>query len=216
MSNRQPNQDGFTLLELLVSLAVLSLIMVAMVSTLSTGRRVWERVGSSDVVVGTALVRERLRHLVESAPLPPTTDSADAILSGDKHSLTFLSFPDDGGYQLSQPVHVRLKLQRSESTGLIHVEMLENGLSAETGQAVEDTQSLGDQFELAMISYYGRISPQSEPDWHESWMNSRILPDLLKIEMVDAMGFFYPPLVVVPARFERQRYISLSSFSPPG
>ncbi|MFP3325075.1 hypothetical protein R0K05_18610, partial [Planococcus sp. SIMBA_160] len=66
------------------------------------------------------------------------------------------------------------------------------------------------------IRYYGRRSSDTKRQWYDHWSDPAYLPDLVKIEWDREDGKPIPPLTLLPAKDERQRFISLSSLVPPG
>jgi len=199
------NQNaGLTILELLVSMAVLAMISVALVSTLSTGQQVWQRSEQSARQADLAVTRHRLRMLIEHIPV---ASRSEQILTGTKEEFLFLTFPEDEALALDEPVIVSLNVSSGsyEITGLL----LDK-------QRITIHQALASENAVISISYYGAKTAISEKNWHDTWDGVPILPDLIKITIVEENGYQHPPLTVIPGRIWRQREISLSSLSPPG
>jgi len=61
---------GVSLLELLISLAILGMVTVTVASIFSSGRRVWERSGGFEASVDHAVARAALRGWIEDIPIP--------------------------------------------------------------------------------------------------------------------------------------------------
>lgn len=199
---------GVTLLELLVSLAVLALIAVAMASTLNTGRQIWNRTENVGHKTEIAIARQTLRNFLEHVPLPKEAGRAQTYLSGQAGSVTFLSFPETSAFDLSEPVTV---VTLADVVGF----RVEGKLSL-GAEAVVRQYLLAPPNSFWAFSYFGASSATGPRTWSDTWQSTFSLPDLIKIEITDAGGQVQPPLTVVPGRIWRQREMSLSSLLPPG
>lgn len=208
-------KSGFSLLELMISLAVLSMVTVALVSTIGVGQRVWEKSETRGEETADALLRVRLRDLLERMPLPPGPNTAAAVFRGTDEGFDFLSEPAEGAdFWPGEMVQVSLTVIPDGSA--FRVIVIKKGLAQETRSELRRRFEFPQNFGRVAVNYYGRQDIDDTPAWHDHWRSATLLPDLVKVEMIDIGGFVYPPLTVRPARFARQRFMSLSSFEPPG
>ena len=212
MRHSKENSAGFSLLELLLAIAVLGMISVALVSVMGTGRRIWERTDETSVRE-TALARSRLRSLVESIPLPTDQGSVPIVFSGNPFEMTFLSFPPDSMFWAGQPMSIKVRKRESEA-GVV-LEFLETGLTHAERKSFQIIRRFPLVFSQVDFSFFGSMPADGRRKWHMDWTNATLLPELIKIVLVDENGVTRPPLIIRPAILARQKVISISSPVPP-
>jgi general secretion pathway protein J len=216
---------GFTLVELLIALAMISLITLLLFSGLRLGSRTWESVDAAAEHVGEL----RLAHGFLSRTL---TQARIATTMIDAKSVTLFG-GDAGRIELTAPLseHVgvsglyvlRLTLEdRSESRALIltrwllHPEILEGGdgfpawepLQKDGSMSADDLPSdmdatggafgrtlLLEHVDAFAILYYGLADGDSEPDWHEDWLGQSSLPVQIRIRLTTTFQA-WPDLVI--------------------
>ena len=179
----QQHQHGFTLVELLVSLAILALIAVALAGTFRYGRLSWERTERFDVDTNLASVRQFVRQRLASA------QPVNALLPGGRLQLAFDGRHDGATF-------VALSQGYTETAGLYQttfdLSAGENGNSAlyfsqalfrpdGTGDNKQDRRLLMDNMAAIKFRYFGRLKPQSPRQWQDSWNDATLLPELVEI-----------------------------------
>ncbi len=206
-------QRGFTLVELLIALAIVSLITLMLFSGLSLGSRAWESVEAvSERVSEVRITRDFLMSTLSQAR--PTTVMVEAetltVFAGDSERLEFAA-------PLSEQVGVpglyilRLGLVALDDSEalvltywLIHPEVLEGSddipswepLEAESKLSLDEippnTDVAAGAFGRTLllspvaefaIAYFGTADGETEPDWHEEWFGQSTLPSLLQIRL---------------------------------
>jgi len=217
---------GFTLVELLIALAMVSLIMVLLYAGLRVGTRAWDlvevtadRVGAVRLAHGflwRTLTQARVVSLVFDGALVP-------VFAGDAERVEYAA-------PLSEHVGVpglyALRLQ-VEGSGrqrhlvltrwLMHPEVLEGKqdgivkwepLTKDTQMGLEgvalDRDAAAGAFgrtlllegvEEIEINYYGVLAGESEPDWHEEWLEQPAPPALIRIHL-KTVDQTWPDLIV--------------------
>lgn len=185
---------GFTLVELLVALTLLSFLTVLLFGGLSFGTRAWERSRSnyaSDAAVRSA--QSTLANAIAKAyPLPVSSSNhrMRVDFDGEAQSMTWLSAAASGG------------MTRMHLGAVPDHDGLELGLSANAelaaGPAKDASPLLGDiaAFE---ISYFGKRMGEKVLRWAPDWRDQPLLPSLVRIRvrMQDAR-LVWPELIAAP------------------
>jgi general secretion pathway protein J len=190
-------ERGFTLLELLITLALLGLLTLALFGSLRFGTRVW---AASESTTETAEdIRDaqgQLAGIVASAYpklLTPDASHAAVDFAGEPQSLRLLA-PD-----ASQPgamAHTTIAT-REDPSGLALVVMREPELAAAPARI--STQVLLTGVRNFALGYFGREKDEDKPAWHDSWREQTRLPSLVRIRVVLAdRRVPWTDLVVVP------------------
>ena len=217
--NKSFSQKGFTLLELILSISILSLVLVIVYTTLSMGSRVWEK-GERDIenlqrkrVVMNLLSRE-IKSIFPYKVTPSQLDTHKVFYAfeGKNDTISFVSaVPLRGGKGgLSW-----LTFWVEEDMGLVVVERdaLRSDIFRERDTIDKDEIEVLDQ-EVTEIqfSYYklkrGKSEGEGEGEWKEKWDAEKegTLPHAVKVELTfkekgrgkDAEEEFYKRELIIP------------------
>jgi len=188
---------GFTLVEVMVALTILSLVLLGTVSamrTLGNTQTSLERV--SERVDEIRTVSEFLRDLMESAVVG--SGKGGLSLGGGGRGATYFRLGE--GF-----LEWKTNLLFGEAYGGTHVvriaaeqgrlmlrwmEPTATGLNSARWQEAP-SRPLVDQLEEFTVS----LRPEFGDDWVESWEESTVAPALVRIEMKSA-GRFWPELIM--------------------
>lgn len=178
----QPEPDaGFTLLELLVAITLLSLLSLALLGGLRLGARVWERsdqhnLKGSELRLSEAELR---KHIERAWPFFDTSNpiTPHASFEGRADRLAFLTSAPDiapyGGY-------MRIQFALEQQSGVFQlVQYMEPELS-EDGTARRRVLAKG--LTALRFSYFGREARNRPASWHDEWKGRTMLPELVRIE----------------------------------
>ena len=189
-------QAGFTLLELVVGIAILALITTLLVNVLGTGiaataqldRRI-ERIELAHHV--HRLLRERLEMVrpqgweKEGRRLPVFVGEAGGI----RFITTRPPWPDLGGLALDW-------LYLNNGQLMLAERPFAGAYDTRTGYAINDGKILARDIGTLSVSYFGRPGRQRAA-WHRKWTH-RDLPDLIRVRIAWRDGQRWPDLVVHP------------------
>ncbi len=221
---------GFTLVELLIALAMVSLITLLLFSGLRIGSRAWEGVDAvaersgvlrlaHDFLLRT-LTQARAATLVFDGNLVP-------VFAGDGERLEFAAPLSE---HVGMPGIYVLRLE-AEGFGerrnlvltrwLIHPEVLDGKddipqwepLTEDSKLALDgvplDTDAAAGAFGRTLLleglaelklSYYGVSAGDSDPDWHEDWLEQPGLPALVRIHLTTVDQAWPDLIVALPAQ----------------
>jgi general secretion pathway protein J len=177
---RERSEAGFTLVELLVAMALLALIAVYLASAFGTGRRVWDmrtRIEDQDAVTTT---REFLHRQIEAAWPAMETTSGGALrlkFAGRSDALRFVTHFDGSANWAGL---YDLELRRDKGEFIVSGDLSRPGSSS--------TQARFDRTLLAGIAdirfaYFGRSEGDAEATWHAEWPAESGLPRLVRVSV---------------------------------
>ena len=187
---------GYAIAEMLASLVILGMIGALMISGITTGRRVWERMDASDVAAESVagaqlLLRERIESVFPATrndTVPPYAD-----FEGKADAISFLGEARDS----ERPTALRRYRLALDTDG-------ELVLSAVSDVALDQTVPSGvlvllrggQDFDVA---YFGP-QPQGPPAWQLSWEHQASLPQLVRIRLQFEQGDrrAWPELLIKP------------------
>jgi len=189
-------QAGFTLLELVVGIAILALITTLLVNVLGTGiaataqlERRTERIELAHHV--HRLLRERLEAArplgwqMESRRLP--------VFAGEANSIRFVTtrppWPSLGGLALDWLYLKNGQLMLAERP-------FAGAYYTRSDHAIDDGKTLARGIGTLRIDYFGRPR-RLRAAWHRQWTH-RDLPNLIRVRIAWRDGKRWPDLVVHP------------------
>lgn len=215
---------GFTLVELMIGLTLVSLIVVLLFSGLRVGVRSWDRVEVQAERQGaTRAAMDFIRRaLVQMQPASIDMESGHRLVFSGTESAIEFPAPLSGAVGLSGLYILRLeRLEEKNSDGalvmtrwLLHPEVIagdagapawipldEGGSSSPKGQDEGEPNVaygwhvlLEDVGELR-FAYYGIGSPGEQPGWQSAWENTTQLPQAVRISL-NVRGESWPDLYV--------------------
>jgi general secretion pathway protein J len=203
---RPLSQQGFTLLELLISITLLGMILVLLFGGLRLGVRSWDAVQHQvDNLNTVRAVENFLRHEVE---LTRPYRWKGAVLQrmaffGDRSQVNFVTqLPDRIG--AGGLYSVRLEIERrGDSKRMIwrHLPLSHQMQDFSTLSGAQEMVLVGPELsgvEDIWLTYYGRESDSATPRWTDHWELDGSLPLLIRIQVKFANGTEWPEFVVAP------------------
>lgn len=199
-------QSGFTLLELLIALTLLSMVLVILYSGLHFGMRSWDSgearaEANNKVRVVHEFIRRHLRQAVDVY----RNDSSDGrviYFTGESDHIGWvapmLEYLGLGGLYYIQLDRV---VDQGTDDGILRIRWYPYRLDNETDvidSADAKETLLLSGVETFKLEYFGAEEPDDEPQWQDSWPSKLFRPSLvrLKIELADAS---WPDLTVAVA-----------------
>lgn len=202
-AHRPSGQSGFTLVELLVALAVLGLIAVLLSGSVQFGVRAWQALGRRTTgYEATDAVHTVLRHVLEGAqPMPLVglgRSGAALYVLGSPTTLDFVGeLPDAvsrGGYS-----DIALLLTGDRRLVVRWRRHVRDPRMA-AGESASETELLRDVAGIE-FSYFSPATDRQPGGWHLEWTQPRALPALIRLRLRfrpdDSRGWI--DLVIAPA-----------------
>lgn len=193
---------GFTLLELLIGMTLVGFILTLLFAGLNLGTRSWEA-GEQRIATSSrqAVVVDFIRRTLEQAyPLRwRVEDEEHLAFAGEAESLRFVGpVPMHGGALVNQVLVLDL-VDGETGRNLVMrwriPDPREPGFeAAETGEP----KVLIKGIERLTFSYYGTESDAEAPAWHDRWLEQKMPPDLIRLQLVMENGELWPDIVAAP------------------
>ena len=189
---------GFTLLEVLVALVLISFLLLMLYGSLYAGARNWRagevRAREND---DKRLVLSFIRRLTgEVVPMiQRDKQSARLMFRGDYTSLRFVS---------RLPAHHAgsglyfLKLETTDEELLLRYTPLtvDKALFEEDVFVEAELISLLGNIQTIDLDYFGRGPPDAEPAWHDEWESSNLRPELIRLSIQANEPGSWPSMVI--------------------
>jgi general secretion pathway protein J len=201
--NGQLSQRGFTLIEVLVALALFALVGTILIESLRVGAHAWQHVTRS-ANQGDEITRaqEFLRLRLESIVPPAVTDShaSTVALAGESDSLEFLSATHDDAAMTRY--QVRKAPAPSHDIEIRYRRVIEKAAGLEAQQWSAEPL-VGNAVTLSFQYWDDQVSPGI---WVDHWTSATKLPRLVEVDIQFADGdrrrwplFFAEPRMDTPA-----------------
>jgi general secretion pathway protein J len=191
------SQSGFTLLELLVGLALLALAAAMTATGLGGANRVWDRTSQRQKATqAVAAAASVLRLRLEQAE-PASLFGGTAILvdfSGTAETIRFLAPPSASfGTGALRRDTVSLAADGSLLLSSTADAQRRRPLPVRTEVLLRGVQSLS-------IAYFGAGPPDGQPRWRDNWRMRQTLPALIRVRVRFPPGDprWWPDLIVAP------------------
>jgi general secretion pathway protein J len=180
---------GFTLIEVLVALAVTGLVSLLLVQGIGLAALGFDRLSrGAERLDESRGVDQVLRHALASAAAIPA--GAGIGFAGDAARVSFLSLVADNG-----PGLYRIEIALDASSGERRL-VLTRRVAAPDAQPRVERSILARGVRAFRIAYFGAAALGEEPSWHDRWDGLGYLPRLIRIELDTADAPARPPLIV--------------------
>jgi prepilin-type N-terminal cleavage/methylation domain-containing protein len=187
-------QDGFTLVELLVALALVSLMATAILGGIDISRRIWqtgpEREFHAEIDAAAEALRTRLAETIP-AVAPGDDGLARLVFKGSPHDLVVVTLSDGrsevGGMALTR---IALAAQKADGgatpVGQIRISstVFRAGTAFAAMPADAATAALFHDVISFDLAYFGDVTPGQPPEWQNQWLDRDHLPELVAIRIV--------------------------------
>jgi general secretion pathway protein J len=208
MNSSATRDSGFTLLELLIAMTVLSVLIALAVGGIRFGARVWERGDDrlriiSELETTQAVVRRSLSQALPFDPIRERRTTGEANqgkpFQGTSRDIRFFATSParpllDACYQLS--------LEARSAGPTSHLVLTIGRAAPGTGRRGGDGREtvLIEGAQDIAFAYFGAEKEDDEVGWTERWLDSQGLPLLVSVRVSFPPGDprIWPELIVAP------------------
>jgi len=189
-------QNGFTLLELLVSLTLFSIISIGLYSGLSLAiKSVSGGEQHTKEIRHVIAIQRFLRNRLSKVQKKISKEHAGKMyFSGQQHNLEFISdMPqsiDQGGYATYKITALEKGINISLTPYPENTEEDKETSFAEPVQ-IQDIQQIS-------FHYFGAKAGERKKSWYPQWLKQTSLPTLIKIELQTNSSTQWPAIIVAP------------------
>jgi general secretion pathway protein J len=188
------DQAGFTLVELLVALALMSLITAAILGGIDIGRRIWQTGPDREFRAEIEAAAETLRtQLTETVPAvaPGDDGMARLVFQGNPHDLVAVTL-SDGRSQVGGMALTNIAFATQPNGGGANaggqIRISSTVFRARTAFAAMPTDAATSALFHDVVSfdltYFGVVNPGKPPEWQDQWLGQEHLPELVAIRIV--------------------------------
>jgi general secretion pathway protein J len=191
---------GFTLIEVLIAMTLLSIMVVLLFSSLKICADSWEKGESKITDVNEVAVVYNFfqRHLSVAKPLwNDLSEEQEKTFSfqGKAQSLQFISsFPASAGRSGLQLFSI--DLQEEDNEQVIKVTLTPFFPVAEGEEWHKEEVTLIKHVSDFTLAYFGSDDGESEGSWQEQWLDKEVLPRLVKINIKLENEIFWPEMII--------------------
>lgn len=188
---------GFTLIEVLLAMTLLSVMMTLLFVSLKICAESWEKGEKKIFEVGetAGVVNFFQRHLVMARPLwnDFTQEERQFSFQGDSQSLQFVSsFPASAGRAGLQLFTLQAVNENRENR--IKVTIVPFYPVAEGDDWLTEEETLIGGVAAFSLAYFGREEGESESRWLDKWRERDHLPQLVRVRIELENGLFWPDM----------------------
>lgn len=187
---------GFTLLELLVGMAVFALMAGIVLGGIRLGLKSWDAAAERSAAVDEMRVVHALLRRQLSSALPLATSRAggwNLVFEGEPESVKFVS--ELPGYVSGGGIHfVTLELAKGAEGD--HLVLRWRPLHALDADGPPDEAVLARNVGEMRLHYFGARERNALPEWRDSWRDPRTMPRLIRVSIEQKDSEAWPELVV--------------------
>jgi general secretion pathway protein J len=195
-------EAGYTLLELLIALALLTVIASLLLNAIGSARQALDVVDRRGTQASVPAVQSVLRRLlVEARANLDAAERADPdrAFIGEPNKLGFVSsFVPQGQYGGLWRYQIELDSSEgaAESNALVLTQQLVRPASPATGRPLRTV--VVNKVRALSVRYFGAENKDSAPQWQDAWRHPYRLPRLVSVDVTFARadGRQWTPLIV--------------------
>lgn len=195
-------EAGFTMIELLVALALFSLLATLLFGSVRSGVQAWQRGSARTEQVEHGLVaQDLLRRMIGNIyPMLVTSDASQPRIDfdGASDSISFLGDAPIAALSGGR-FRFRLLLERAQGRANLVISATPE-LAGSQGDAAPTKTLLVAGIDRAEFAYFGDNASDRSVQWQDSWSRRSELPRLVRVRVAfrDGDARSWPELLIAP------------------
>ena len=200
-------QTGFTMLELLVAMMILTLIMTAAMGAVRVGSRSFEAgvLRADETAEIRAIENVLRRQFRQLLPITWTDNNRDFIaFEGDRQHVQFIAPAPDSSTGPGYLVY-RLASDPSQEPHLLSLDFAPYDPGSDRFEMPDNAghEQLANGLRVS-FDYFGTLDELDPPDWHSEWLaDSARLPSIVRMRLTTSGQQF--PELLFRVRFEEKQ-----------
>lgn len=194
------NQAGLTLIELLISLVIISIVITLCANGFTFGSRVWAKVdGHQDNLEEVVSAQRFLRKVLSEAIYYPIEEdqARDSYFNGDAEKMIFLSPSPQYGLDDYLYIYEIFKQKENGAYNLSLRYIPANTYFSGKARAADRDVKLIKNVKDIKFQYFGASQRTGVLSWYNDWQNLSALPSRVSITIEPLDGTqSWPPLIV--------------------
>ncbi|ASF45191.1 prepilin-type N-terminal cleavage/methylation domain-containing protein [Methylovulum psychrotolerans] len=191
---------GFTLIEVLIAMTLLSIMVVLLFASLKICAQSWEKGESKMADVNEVAVVYHFfqQHLAVAKPLWDDfsiKDQRQLAFQGDELSLQFVGEFPASAAKVGDQLY-RLQLKEVEDSKLINVSVTPFLPTADSGELPKEEIPLIKHVRNVSFAYFGPDEMGGEGSWQSQWLQRDSQPQLVKISIELDNAMYWPDMIV--------------------
>lgn len=197
--NRCKSIKGFTLIEVLVAMTLLSIMMVLLFASLKICAESWEQGEKkiNEVNEIASVINFFHWHLTVAKPLWNDFSKEERMFSfqGKRQALQFVSaFPASAGRSGLQLISVSLQKENGEQA--LKVTLTPFYPLADGQEWLKEEETLIRHVNDFSLAYFGSTDGSTESRWQDEWLKKNKQPSLVKIKINLENEIFWPEMII--------------------
>jgi general secretion pathway protein J len=183
VARRRCGEQGLTLIELLLSLAILAVLTGFLAGGLSIARRAFDADRTSRIASNSNAAIQTISTLIGSAlPIPASTGGQvqGVMFIGGQESMVFVGLSE--GRSLRGGAH-KVALRRSGSDLVADVIASPIAANKDAPEPPPTRVVILSGVSEIHFEYFGKINPAEAPGWRTDWSRAERLPDLVSVRV---------------------------------
>lgn len=204
MKDFKKNQYGITLIELLISLVIISIVITLCANGFTFGNKVWAKVdGHQNNLDEVASAQRFLRKVLSEAVFYPIEDDAtkDNYFNGDAEKMIFLAPSPQYGLDDYLYIYEIFKQKEKDGYSLGVRYVPANSYFSGKARAADRDVTLISEVKNIKFEYYGFNQRTGALSWYESWLEQSALPARVSIAVESFENSDTWPSLVVETKF---------------
>jgi general secretion pathway protein J len=183
VARQRPGEQGLTLIELLLSLAILVLLTGFLAGGLTMARRAFSADRLAQVKSETDAAVQAIAILVGSA-IPAQASSggrpAGLVFDGRAETVSFVGLSE--GRSLPGGPY-RISFRRTGGALVVELTASVTGAEKNASQKTPINVVAIDGVRGVHFRYFGRLNPAVAPIWRTEWLRAELLPELVSVQL---------------------------------